>query len=166
MLGTMRKAHKENTRTPSHFQQSSRQCLLEVPPLPLVFQDEISRVKFINRQKNFVLIFSRILRYGTGGRSGLSFGQEQNLYGRLTPGLNRLDPAANDVTVFRVNRITREKKTLVFEEDGRSRTIFDMVGIPVPRKTNIRDILSTFGVWSRICWSQKNETNQDEIVDK
>ena len=77
MLGTMRKAHKENTRTPSHLQQSSRQCLLEFPPSPLVFQDEIFRFKFINRQKNFVFIVSRILRYGTGGRSGLCFGQEQ-----------------------------------------------------------------------------------------
>ena len=73
--------------------------LREVPPSPLVFRDAIFRFKFINRQKNFVFIVSRILRYGTGGRSGLSFWQEQNLYGRLTTGLNRLDPAANDVTV-------------------------------------------------------------------
>ena len=49
MLGTMRKAQKENRHTPSHFQQSSRQSLLEVPPSSLVFQEKISRVKFINR---------------------------------------------------------------------------------------------------------------------
>ena len=42
MLGTRRKAHKENTRPPCHLQQSSRQCLLEVPPSPFVFYDKFS----------------------------------------------------------------------------------------------------------------------------
>ena len=76
-----------------------RQCFLEVPPSPLVFHDEIFRFKFINRQKNFVFTVSRILIHGTGVRSRLSFGQEQNLYGRRTTGLNLLNQAANDVTV-------------------------------------------------------------------
>ena len=52
-------------------------------------------------------------------------------------------------------------------EDGRSRTNFDMVCIPVPRKTNI-------DISSMICivWTLeshlviKNQTNQDKILDK
>ena len=70
---------------------------------------------------------------------------------------------------IRVNRITRERRTLVVEEDGRSRTTFDMVCIPVPHKTNIRDISSTIC----IVWTLeshllviKNQTNQDKILDK
>ena len=70
---------------------------------------------------------------------------------------------------IRVNRITRERRTLVVEEDGRSRTTFDMVCIPVPRKTNIRDISSTICiVWTLESHQLviKNQTNQDKILEK
>ena len=54
-------------------------------------------------------------------------------------------------------------------EDGRSRTTFDMVCIPVPRKTNIPDISSMIcSVWTLESHLLviKNQTNQDEILDK
>ena len=81
MLGTMRKKYSHALSIPAVksavFTGSSS--------FTIGFSRRNFRFKFTNRQKNFVFIVSRILRYGTGGRSGLSFGQEQNLYGRLTP---------------------------------------------------------------------------------
>ena len=56
-------------------------------------------------------------------------------------GLNLLDPAANDVTLVGKQNHEREK-TLVLQEDGRSRTMSDMVCIPVPCETNILDFFS------------------------